>query len=470
MTNKTINKKRMLHFLLPEDQSLFDYDYIFSASALWAELDMENVTATFDLTVRDLPRNRNFLVFNGLEEMLTGILSWNFTKEDVSFLLKRKIITKKFAKLLSNFKFDGDVWAMPEGSIFFQGESVLRITGKLWQINLFTFFLINSLTSNVVFSSKLARCFLAAGGKTYVATCPPVRGHAHEASLKFGRSAYLFGSASGMVPAFARKFDIPYESKARGFHAFIKSFPYELTAMRELARVFPDASLMVDTYGFESGVDNAIKVALEQKSNNKPVFSAIFIDSGKDVEEFSDRAKYARKKMDRAGLKSIQITVAGNFDEYKIKKLVDLKAPVDKVILGTEAITPADDPKLETVLKMSQFVKEGKITNTAKLSKGKSSYPGIKQVFRKYNKNGQMVEDTIGLHNEKLGGALLKQYIKRGKLSRKLPSIDEIKKYQEKEFKTLSPKLKKIDKSAGYIVKNSKKLEKLMLEVSKKHL
>lgn len=470
MINKDIKNKHKLHFFLPEDQSLFDYDYIFSASALWVELGMENVTATFDLIVRDMPRKRNFLIFNGLEEMISGILSWKFKKEDIKFLLERRIITKKLALLLKDFKFDGDVFAMPEGSIFFPGEPVLRITGKLWKINLFTFFLINSLTSNVIFASKLARCFLAAKNKLYVATCSPVRGHAHEASLKFGRCAYLFGSASGMVPGFAKKFTVPFYSKARGFHAFIKSFPDELTAMRKLASVFSDASLMVDTYNFETGVDNAITVALEQKGKKKPVFSALFIDSGRDVEEFADRSKYVRNKLDKAGLKEIQITVAGNFDEYKIKKLVDLNAPVDKVILGTEGIVPADDPKLETVLKMSQFIKDGKITNTAKLAEGKVSYPGIKQVYRKFDKVGKMVGDIIGLEGEKIENPLLKQFVSRGLLVKNLPSLDKIKDFQAKQMETLNSDLKKIDSQTNYKVANSVKLENLMKTVKIKHI
>lgn len=470
MTKKEIRDRQKLHFFLPEDQSLFDYDYIFAASTLWMELGMKDVTATFDLIVRDLPRNRNFLVFNGLEEIISGLMSWRYKDEDIQFLLDRKIIKPKLAKHLHNFKFDGDVWAMPEGSVFFPGEPVLRITGKLWKINLFTFFLINSLTSNVIFASKLARCFLAANNKLYVATCSPVRGHAHEASLKFGRSAYLFGSASGMVPGFSKKFNIPYSSKARGFHAFIKSFPDELTAMRELAKVFPDASLMVDTYNYEKGIDNTITVALEQKRKNKSVFSAIFIDSGRNVEEFAHRAKYARHKLDKAGLSEIQITVAGNFDEYKIKKLVDLKAPVDKVILGTEGIVPADDPKLETVLKMSQFIKDNKVINTAKLAEGKISYPGIKQVFRKYNKQGQMINDIIGIHREKMSSPLLKQYINKGSLIKKLPDLEEIKKYQTKQMKKLTPKLRNIEVDANYKVKNSSKLEKLMNTVKKQHI
>lgn len=462
-------RKYRYHFFLPEDQSLFDYDYIFSASALWVDLGMENVEATFDLTVRDLPKNRNFLLFTGLEEIVSGILNWKFTKEDIGFLLKRKIITPKLATLLKNYKFKGDVWAMKEGSVFFPNEPVLRITGELWKINLLTFFLINSLSSNTVFSTKMVRGFLATKDKIYLATCPPVRGHAHEAALKFGRIAYLFGSASGMVPGFARKFNIPYESTARGFHALIKSFPSELEAMREIVKVFPKASVMIDTYGLESGIKNAITVALEQKSKDQPVFSGVFIDSGKDAGDYTRQAKLVRNKLDKAGLKEIQIIVAGNFQEYKIAELVRLNAPVDKVILGTEFIAPADDPKIEAILKMAQFVKGGKIMYTAKLAKGKVSYPGLKQVFRKYRGN-RMVGDVIALEKENFGTPLLQKIIFKGRSVYKLPALDEIKEYLKKELETLPENLKRIDKQFFYPVKFSEKLEGLLSKVKKQHL
>ncbi len=466
---KVNKKKQTNHFFLPEDQSLFDYDYIFSASALWVDLGMENVEATFDLVVRDLPKNRNFLLFAGLEEIISGILNWKFTTKDIGFLLKRKIITPKLAKLLKNFKFSGDVMAMPECTVFFPGEPVLRISGKLWEVNLFTFFLMNALSSNTIFSSKMVRGFLAAQGKIYVATCPPVRGHAHEAALKFGRIAYLFGSASGMVPGFARKFNIEYQSKARGFHAFIKSFPSELEAMRAIAKVFPNASVMIDTYDVKQGLKHAITAALENKSKGRAVFNGVFIDSGKDADDYAKQATYARRELDKAGLKEVQIIVAGNFQEYKIKELVDLKAPVDKVILGTEFIAPADDPKIEVVLKMAQFVKNGVINHTAKLAKGKVSYPGIKQVYRHFNDN-RMTKDIISLETENTDGIpLLIPMIKKGKAIYRLPELDEIKDYLQSQLKTLPENLKRIDKQFSYDVTFSKGLKKLLQEIQKQH-
>src|SRR3989344_5621313 len=165
---KTISKNKnkwLNHFFLPSDQRLFDYDQIFSVSSLWVELGMEKVEATFDLLVRGMPKNRNFLLFGGLEEILESIKHWKFTKGEVTFLLENEVITPKMANLLYSFKFSGDIFAMKEGTVFFPGEPVVRLTGKIWEINLFTFFLINALTSNTIFLSKIARSVLASEGK-----------------------------------------------------------------------------------------------------------------------------------------------------------------------------------------------------------------------------------------------------------------------------------------------------------------
>ena len=142
------------HYFLPEDHRLFDYDQIFSVSSMWVELGMENVIATYDLFVRDAPKNRNFLLFGGLEEIIENIKAWRFTKDEVDFLLNNNIIKPKMAKLMRTFKFSGDIWAMKEGTVFFPGEVVMRLTGPIWEVNLLTFFLINSLTSNTIFFSK----------------------------------------------------------------------------------------------------------------------------------------------------------------------------------------------------------------------------------------------------------------------------------------------------------------------------
>lgn len=457
------------HFFLPEDQHLFDYDQIFAVSSMWIELGMEDVEATYDLFVRGMPKNRNFLLFGGLEEIITGILGWGFTLDEVDYLLANHIIGEKAAARFRSFKFEGDVAAMREGTVFFGGEPVVRITGKIWEVNLFTFFLINALSSNTIFLSKIARSVLAAGKDMLVVTAPVVRAHANEASLKFGRAAYMLGSPSTLVPAFARKYGLPaYKLNTKAYHAFIKSFPTELEAMRAASKAFTPIGLMVDTYDFNKGVANAVRVAKEAREKGRAV-SALVIDSGKDVEEFSARTFHCRKALDEAGLPEVRITVTGNFNEQKIAKLAALGSPANSVIACTELVTSSDDPVLEAVFKLAEFKKEGKVHHSAKLTKGKESYPGRKQVFRRY-KDGRIEKDIIGLEGEKLGDPLLLSMIEKGKIVGELPGLDVLRDSTLQELGRLSEKMRRIDRVYKPPVRISRKLRALFETHKKEHL
>lgn len=460
---------RLNHFFLPEDQRLFDYNQIFCVSSMWVELGMENTIATYDLLVRGLPGHRNFLLFGGLEEIITGIQSWRFTKEEIAYLKKNGSITAKMAKILKTFKFSGDIYAMPEGSIFFSNEPVVRLTAPIWQINLFTLFLINAITSNTTFLSKVVRGLIASQGQFKVITCPAARAQANEAALKYGRAVYILGGDSTLVPAFARKFKLPFKPvSTKAYHAFIKSFPTELEAMRAAASIFKNISFMVDTYDTKKGIDNAIIVGLEMRAKYKKLDS-ITIDSGKDTQDFIQQSRYARQKLDQAGLKDVGIVVAGNFEEYKIAELAAAKAPISGVLLATEFITSADEPILEAVLKLAEYKKGQAITYCAKLAAGKESYPGRKQVFRRYDKNGRLKQDIIGLENEKLGTPLLRKIVHQGRLVAKLPVLDEIKNYTLKQLELLPTALKKIDKPVKYRVDISRELKNIFEETKKKH-
>jgi nicotinate phosphoribosyltransferase len=456
------------HFFLPSDQHLFDYDQIFAVSAMWIELGMADTIATYDLYVRGMPKNRNFLLFGGLEEIVLSILNWHFSREEISFLKKNKIVTPKAARLLRRFKYSGDIWAMPEGTIFFPDEPVVRLTAPIWQINLLTFFLINALTSNSIFFSKIARSILAADGKLSVVTCPVTRSHGNESSLKFGRVAYILGAPSAIVPAFAKKYGLPMSKvNTKAYHAFIKSFPTEIEAMRAATSIYSPIGLMVDTYDFKQGVKNAITVAKEIKDRGRKI-SALVLDSGRDVFDYANQARYVRKELNKAGFKDIKITATGNFDEIKIAKLIKTKAPVNSIIACTDLVTSSDDPKMEAVLKLAEYVKEYKTFYSVKLTAGKESYPGKKQVYRKYL-NGIMQHDVIGFEKEKLGTPLLKPIVKNGKLVTSLPTLDEIKDYTFSQLKTLPQSLKSVEKETRYSVSISPKLMALFNELKQKH-
>lgn len=268
------------HLFTPDDLTLFEYNQIFSCGSIWLKKGMENNWATFDLLVRELPRNRNYLVFGGLEEMVQGILSWKYSKDQIQFLLDHKVITPEFGRYLEEFSFSGDVFAMREGSIFFPGEPVVRIQAPIIEANLLTMFLINAMNSNTLFLTKAVRCVRSAFPKNCNGIYG-VRAQSFESSLKSARNSYIAGTKAIACPAFFRKFGLQMpDALTIGYHAFIQSFDSELGAMRAIAETFPDRMMvMVDTYDLDSGLQNAVTVAKEIRARGKN-FGGIVIDSG----------------------------------------------------------------------------------------------------------------------------------------------------------------------------------------------
>lgn len=453
-----------------EDKRLYELPQVFSISSVWLEDGMNKYWATFDLVVRELPPHRNFMVFSGLEEMIHDILNWKYTDEEIKYLKHYKIITDSLVKYLKNFKFSGDLYAMPEGSVFFPKEPVVRISAPLLEGNLLTMMLMNILTSNTIFSTKAARCVIAAKPKTLIGPWG-MRAHSWESAMKCARADYMVGSTVG-APSFFRKYNISGKKITTaliGYHAFIKSYDDELTAMMKLANYggkFLNTSVMVDTYDLIPGIKNAIIMAKAMEKKNKKLTS-ITIDSG----DLYKNAVIARKMLDKAGLKYVKITLASNLDEYKIKEMMDKHVPADAFIMATEGLTVADAPKLETVYKISQLVSKTETKYMAKLTPGKESYPGLKNVYREYSSTGSFKSDTIGLEEEKgLGSPLLKPYILKGKLVKKLPSLDALSNYCQKEISRLPKKYLAIEQEYLFPVKVSHGLNKLNNIVRSQHL
>lgn len=450
------------HLFVPDDLSLFEYNQVFSCSSIWLEEGMDKQIATFDLLVRDIPDCRNFLVFTGLEEILEGLRKWSYTEDQIQFLLDNQIITSKFGDYLRNFKFSGDIWAMPEGSIFFPGETVIRVTAPIIEANLITMFLTNVLTSNTTFASKVIRCVLAAAPNGRILGSGGMRAQSFESSMKCNRSSYIVGAQSiASIPATYKKYGIPMPHPIRiAYHAFIKSFPDEISAMRAISRSFPNEMLvMVDTYDIDQGIRNAIFVAKELRSKGEGL-RGIYIDSG-DLFEIS---KKARLQFDAEGLTDIKIFAASNLDEYKIVELQAKGAPIDNFSVITEGVTSADAPKLEVVYKMAQLQDGDKINHTAKFAPGKLSYPGVKQIYRQDDK------DIIGLASEEISGRpLLIEMVRTGEFIYTLPSLDDIKSYFQNELSSMPKNLFEIDQHHVYPVETSNGLGELLEKVRKEH-
>lgn len=450
------------HFFTQDDSKLFEYPQIFTAGSIWLSHGWQDKIATYDLVIRDLPKNRNFLLMGGTEEMVQAITKWRYSKEEAEYLLKLGVISEQFKDYLINFHFSGDVYAMPEGTIIFPGEPVLRITAPMIEGNLFTLFLIDSLCGNVAFMSKFVRCVLAA--KNLLVTGPAgIRSHSFESGMKALRAAYVC-NLSQNIPSLFTKFNIEQPpALIIAYHAYIKSFPSEYEAMKAMSDAVPGImSTMIDTYDVDKGIDNAIKISKERISQGKTALR-IIVDSG-DLYSIS---KKIRQRFTQAGLE-VYITVASNLDEYKINRLVKKNIPADGFLVATEGNTVSDDPKIEAVYKMAEITDEKGSHPLAKLATGKVSLPGRKQVFRQY-KNGIISQDTIGLETENFGQPLLEKYIENGKQIKKLPNLPEIKDFIASQIKTLPENLKSITKQYQFTPHISQELTKLLEQVKTQH-
>jgi nicotinate phosphoribosyltransferase len=453
------------HLFTPEDLHLTELIQIFSACEMWYYTGMKDAVATFDLLIRDAPK-RNFLLFAGLEEVVKGISEWKYTKEEVDYLLKYKRVTPEFGKYMRKLRFTGDVYAMPEGTVFFPGEPVIRITAPIIEANMFTFFLLEAVTSNTIFLSKVIRPVIAAQPKKVLGG-GTVRTHAFEATMKGRRAAHLCGvGGDSDLIGFKRKFNLPCHDIFRNaFHAFISSYPSELEAMRTACKFSNGkTSLMVDTYDFVQGVKNAVKVAKELEQQGKHLHG-ITVDSG----DLLKNTKLARRMLDKAGLDYVKITVASNLDEYKINDLMKKKIPADAFLVGTEISTVADNPRLEVVYKIAEIRHKGNVKNLAKFSSGKESYPGRKQVFRVIKK-GKFVKDILGLEDEKFGQPLLVPILKKGKLVYDLPTLSQIRTHLWSQVSQLPKKYLSVEKEYRYSLEISPTLKKMFEKVKQERV
>lgn len=445
-----------------------DFGQIFVASSIMWDTGKGKEIATFDVTIREMPGNRNFLLLGGIEELVEILLSWKYEEKFINYLISEKIISENFANHLRDFRFSGDLLAMPEGTVFFPGEPVIRVTTSLSDANLLTAFLVDVISFPTLFLSKAARVKLVTNGKPFF-LAGAMRAFSFENVVKIQRLSYLLGSIIAM-PYFDYKFGVGKRKPAIGFyHALIKSFANEEEAYKHFLPHTADFGIstsMIDTYDITKGIENWIKVEKEARKKGKTL-GLVSIDSG-DILKIS---KFLRKKLDSEGLKDTHIVAYSNLDEFKIAELERKGAKVDVYCPVTEIITISDRPVLEAVYKLAEITgKDGKVRYTAKFSPGKISLPGKKQVFRNYGRDGKMLKDIVGLENENLGESLLVSYIKNGKVVKKLPSLEVLKNYINKALSLLPDKLKDVEVQQKYDVNISNTLNSILTKLKKEHV
>lgn len=413
-----------------------------------------NAQAVFEFFVRKRPPHRNFFVAAGLEQLIDYLESFQLTEEECAFLADSGRFSQDFVDYLARLRFTGDVEAMPEGTLFFPDEPVVRVTAPLPEAQVIETRLINLLQFQIMIASKAVRCVLIEPDKLLV-DFGLRRAHGAEAGLLAARACYLIGFAGSSNVLATQRFGIPmYGTMA---HSYIMAHENEMQAFESFARAQPDnLTLLIDTYDTLACAEKVVHFAA-QLAKRGLIVKAVRLDSG-NVQELS---KKVRQILDEGGFPAIQIFVSGDLDEYALNRFKDNQAPIDGFGVGTKITTCADFPYLNCAYKLKDYVGIPR----RKWSRGKRTLPGAKQVFRQFDAQGMMQRDLLTLADEvREGEALLKLVMRGGRRLAPGEPLETIRKRVAGQLMQLPPALKAIDQDADYPVEISEQLDRLVEE------
>jgi nicotinate phosphoribosyltransferase len=391
--------------------------------------------AVFETLFRKLPDGRSYVMAAGLSDVLDFLEALRFDQEDLDYLLGLGLFTNEFLQQLSEVRFTGDVWAVPEGTVVFPNEPIVQVIAPILEAQLAETFVVNQIHLQSVIASKAARVVDAARGRPVV-DFGARRAHGTDAALKVARASYLAGVAGTSNLLAARGYGIPtYGTMA---HSFIQAFDNELDAFAAFARLYPDTTLLIDTYNTLKGVDLVIELA--KRLGDRFNVRAVRLDSG----DLGALSKAVRAKLDATGLTQVEIVASSGLDEYRIAALMDDGCPIDSFAVGTKLAVAQDAPALDMAYKLVEYDGRGR----TKFSSNKVIYPGRKQIFRQLD-NGVFAGDLIGGHNEQLDGEpLLVPVMKNGtRLSHHQPTLQRAREWARQQLNALPPQLRSLQRS-----------------------
>jgi nicotinate phosphoribosyltransferase len=379
-------------------------------------------TAVFELFVRKLPPRRDFLVAAGLEQALDFIEGLSFSREELDWIAGCGHFKPAFAERLAELRFTGDVHAMPEGTVFFPNEPLLRVTAPMPQAQLLETRVLNLVHFQTVIASKAARSRLAAGAKGLI-DFGLRRAHGAEAGLLAARASYLAGFDGTSTALAGPRFGIPVFGTMA--HSFVQAHQNEAEAFAHFAAAFPErAVLLIDTYDTVEGARIAVKAA--------PRLKGVRLDSG-DLDSLS---REVRKVLDDSGQGKAIIFASGNLDEDAVARLVAAGAPIDSFGIGTAMTTSADYPYLDAVYKLQEYAGRPR----RKRSTGKATWPGRKQVYRRYADDGSFAADLVTLCDDPQSGEPLLSLVMESGERLPQPRLEESRKHCLRQL-SLLPKL-----------------------------
>ena len=358
-----------------------------------------NETVIFDVFFRENPNKGGYSVMAGLEQVIEYIKNLNFSYEDVDYLRGLGLFSEDFLHYLSGFHFSGDIYAIPEGSVIFPREPLVKVIAPIMEAQLVETAILNIINHQSLIATKASRVVHAAQGNG-VMEFGLRRAQGPDAGL-YGARAAMIGGCVGTSNVLAGKmFDVPVLGTHA--HSWIMSFPDEYTAFKEYARLYPDAcTLLVDTYDtLKSGVPNAIRVFQEMKDAGiHPKSYGIRLDSG----DLAYLSKKARQMLDAAGYPDCTVCASNSLDEYIVRDLILQGARVDSFGIGENMITAKSDPVFGGVYKLAAVKEDdGSYTPKMKLSESveKMTIPCLKKVWRIYDEDGKAQADLITMADE----------------------------------------------------------------------
>ena len=443
------------------------------------EAGMQDDIAYFDMFFRRIPDNGGYAIMAGLEQVVKYLDNLEYTDEDIEYLRSKKIFSEEFLKYLADFKFECDVWAVPEGTPIFPHEPLITVRGPVMQAQFVETMILLLVNHQSLVATKASRIVRAAGGRP-IMEFGTRRSHSTTAAIYGARASYIGGCAGTACTIADEEFGTP--ALGTMAHSWVQMFDNEYEAFKKYTEIYPtNATLLVDTYNvLKSGVPAAIKVFKELDPPNK----GIRIDSG----DIAYLTKKARKMLDDAGLQDCKIVISNSLDEYIIRDVLQEGACIDSFGVGERLITAKSEPVFGGVYKLAALEKDGEMIPKIKISENveKITNPGFKTIWRLFDKDtDRALGDIIALddEDEPVGDEieifdpnaiwkrkkitnfyaknLREQIFKGGKCVYKLPELDDIKKYCKEQLDLMWDEMKRFENPQTYYVDLSDTLWRL---------
>lgn len=459
--------------------------YEFTMSNGYFELGRDEI-AYFDIFFRKVPDKGGYAIVAGLEQIIDYIENLHFDEEDIKYLKSLNLFSEKYLNYLSNFKFSGDIWAIPEGTVVFPGEPLITVRANIVEAQILETAMLLLLNHQSLIATKTSRIVRAANGKP-IMEFGARRAHGVSAAVYGARAAIIGGAVGTSCVLTAERFGVPASGTMA--HSWVQSFDTEYDAFKAYAEIYPEnCMLLVDTYNtLESGIPNAIKVFDEILKPKGIRPKGVRLDSG----DLAYLSKKVREMLDEAGYPDCKICVSNSLDEYLITSLLSQDAKIDSYGVGENLITAKSDAVFGGVYKLVALEKDGKLIPKIKISENveKITNPSFKKVYRFYNKETNFaIADLVALADEEisLDGYQLfdehntwkKKYITNyyvkelqekifdnGKLVYKSPSLKEIAEYSKQQLNTIWDEVKRLRNPQKYYVDISQKLYDLKTEM-----